>query len=183
VWVITNQVLPAVTNDFLFHFPTRGSEIGRVEIACAPLGKPGRFLVTRDRCLAWIENRSSTKPDTPRSHRNPRTQRTQFHAWDARVPRFPESILDSGHLGTSLASAWKLFLYPGPCLDYRPGSRYRTWHKSYQDIFNPRIYSILEPSIEKRIIHGRLNISWKICSLVVNCQSFLVIDGYLLNLF
>ena len=34
-----------------------------------------------------------------------------------------------------------------------------------------------------RIIHGRLNASWKICSLVVNGQSFLVIDGYLLNLF
>merc|ERR1711933_346065 len=36
---------------------------------------------------------------------------------------------------------------------------------------------------KKRIIHGRLNASWKICFLVVNCQSFLVIDGYLLNLF
>lgn len=36
---------------------------------------------------------------------------------------------------------------------------------------------------DERIIHGRLNASWKICSLVVNRQSFLVIDGYLLNLF
>ena len=35
----------------------------------------------------------------------------------------------------------------------------------------------------KRIINGRLNASWKICSLVVNRQSFLVIDGYRLNLF
>ena len=34
-----------------------------------------------------------------------------------------------------------------------------------------------------RIIHGILNASWKICSLVVNGQSFLVIDGYLQNLF
>ena len=33
------------------------------------------------------------------------------------------------------------------------------------------------------IIHGILNALWKICSLVVNGQSFLVIDGYLLNLF
>ena len=33
------------------------------------------------------------------------------------------------------------------------------------------------------IINGRLNASWKICSLVVNRQSFLVIDGYRLNLF
>jgi len=31
-------------------------------------------------------------------------------------------------------------------------------------------------------VHGRLNASWKICSLAVNGQSFLVIDGYLLNL-
>ena len=30
-------------------------------------------------------------------------------------------------------------------------------------------------------VHGRLNASWKICSLAVNGQSFLVIDGYLLN--
>ena len=35
----------------------------------------------------------------------------------------------------------------------------------------------------ERIIHGRLNASWKICSLVVNRQSFLLIDGYLLNFF
>ena len=28
-------------------------------------------------------------------------------------------------------------------------------------------------------VHGRLNASWKICSLAVNGQSFLVIDGYL----
>jgi hypothetical protein len=35
----------------------------------------------------------------------------------------------------------------------------------------------------QRIIHGILNALWKICSLVVNGQSFLVIDGYLLNLF
>ena len=30
-------------------------------------------------------------------------------------------------------------------------------------------------------VHGRLNGSWKICSLAANGQSFLVIDGYLLN--
>jgi hypothetical protein len=30
-------------------------------------------------------------------------------------------------------------------------------------------------------VHGRLNASWKISSLAVNGQSFLVIDGYLLN--
>ena len=35
----------------------------------------------------------------------------------------------------------------------------------------------------ERIIHGILNALWKICSLVVNGQSFLVIDGYLLNLY
>ena len=29
-------------------------------------------------------------------------------------------------------------------------------------------------------IHGKLNASWKISSLAVNGQSFLVIDGYLL---
>ena len=34
---------------------------------------------------------------------------------------------------------------------------------------------------EKRNVHGRLNASWKICSLAVNGQSFLVIFGYLLN--
>jgi hypothetical protein len=28
-------------------------------------------------------------------------------------------------------------------------------------------------------VYGRLNASWKICSLAVNGQSFLVIDGYL----
>jgi hypothetical protein len=32
------------------------------------------------------------------------------------------------------------------------------------------------------IIWGILNASWKICFLVVNGQSFLVLDGYLLNL-
>eukprot|EP00415_Alexandrium_ostenfeldii_P000152 UN0152 len=36
-------------------------------------------------------------------------------------------------------------------------------------------------SKEKRKVHGRLNGSWKICFLAVNGQSFLVIDGYLLN--
>jgi len=30
-------------------------------------------------------------------------------------------------------------------------------------------------------IHGKLNASWKISSLAVNGQSFLVIDGYLLH--
>ena len=37
-------------------------------------------------------------------------------------------------------------------------------------------------SIQSRKVHGRLNASWKISSLAVNGQSFLVIDGYLLNL-
>ena len=36
---------------------------------------------------------------------------------------------------------------------------------------------------EKGNVHRRLNASWKICSLAVNGQSFLVIDGYLLNPF
>ena len=36
---------------------------------------------------------------------------------------------------------------------------------------------------KKRNVHGRLNASWKICSLAVNGQSFLVIFGYLLNSF
>merc|ERR1711890_50421 len=36
-------------------------------------------------------------------------------------------------------------------------------------------------SKEKRNVHGRLNASWKICFLAINGQSFLVIDGYLLN--
>ena len=30
-------------------------------------------------------------------------------------------------------------------------------------------------------VHRNMNASWKICSLAVNGQSFLVIDGYLLN--
>merc|ERR1712161_46641 len=34
---------------------------------------------------------------------------------------------------------------------------------------------------KKRKIHGRLNASWKISFLAVNGQSFLVIDGYLLD--
>ena len=34
-----------------------------------------------------------------------------------------------------------------------------------------------------RNVHGKLNASWKISSLAVNGQSFLVIDGYLLNTF
>jgi hypothetical protein len=41
----------------------------------------------------------------------------------------------------------------------------------------------IEEESKKGIIHGILNALWKICSLVVNGQSFLVIDGYLLNLF
>ena len=36
---------------------------------------------------------------------------------------------------------------------------------------------------DRRNVHGRLNASWKICSLAVKGQSFLVIDGYLLNTF
>ena len=36
-------------------------------------------------------------------------------------------------------------------------------------------------SISLRKVHGRLNASWKISCLAVNGQSFLVIDGYLLN--
>jgi hypothetical protein len=47
----------------------------------------------------------------------------------------------------------------------------------------PEAISSTINSPDERIIHGRLNASWKICSLVVNRQSFLVIDGYLLNLF
>ena len=43
---------------------------------------------------------------------------------------------------------------------------------------SPSAFSILW----KGIIKGRLNASWKICYLVVNRQSFLVIDGYLLNI-
>ena len=31
----------------------------------------------------------------------------------------------------------------------------------------------------QRKVHGKLNASWKISSLAVNGQSFLVIDGYL----
>ncbi len=31
----------------------------------------------------------------------------------------------------------------------------------------------------RRKVHGKLNASWKISSLAVNGQSFLVIDGYL----
>ena len=38
-------------------------------------------------------------------------------------------------------------------------------------------------STDKRKVHGILNASSKICSLVVNGQSFLVTDGSLLNLF
>ena len=34
---------------------------------------------------------------------------------------------------------------------------------------------------DKGKIHGKLNASWKISSLAVNGQSFLVIDGYLLD--
>jgi hypothetical protein len=47
----------------------------------------------------------------------------------------------------------------------------------------PRSQHSIFNSAKSGIIHGRLNASWKICSLVVNRQSFLVIDGYLLNLF
>ena len=36
---------------------------------------------------------------------------------------------------------------------------------------------------EIRVIHGCMTASWKICSLAINRQSFLVIDGYLLNFF
>ena len=39
----------------------------------------------------------------------------------------------------------------------------------------------LPRSISLRKVHGRLNASWKISCLAVNGQSFLVIDGYLLN--
>ena len=38
-----------------------------------------------------------------------------------------------------------------------------------------------ENTNKKRKIHGSLSVCWKICCLGVNGQSFLVIDGYLLN--
>ena len=44
-----------------------------------------------------------------------------------------------------------------------------------------QIFHLTKHSIFGRNTHGRLNASWKICSLAVNGQSFLVIDGYLLN--
>lgn len=49
----------------------------------------------------------------------------------------------------------------------------------YQETFN--LWVFLHCLIFWRNTHGRLNASWKICSLAVNGQSFLVIDGYLLN--
>ena len=42
------------------------------------------------------------------------------------------------------------------------------------------LFQIVIPK-RKRKIHGKLNASWKISSLAVNGQSFLVIDGYLLD--
>ena len=45
------------------------------------------------------------------------------------------------------------------------------------------VSEVMTQDPELRIIHGISNASWKICSLVVNGQSFLDIDGYLLNLF
>ena len=44
-------------------------------------------------------------------------------------------------------------------------------------------HSIFKQENKERKVHGRLNASWKISCLAVNGQSFLVIDGYLLNLF
>ena len=53
-----------------------------------------------------------------------------------------------------------------------------------------KIFSVKQPKDQRSrsqmaqgIIQWILNALWKICSLVVNGQSFLVIDGYLLNLF
>ena len=48
----------------------------------------------------------------------------------------------------------------------------------------PLVKPFLESSLineSERNVHGRLKASWKICSLAVNGQSFLVIDGYLLS--
>jgi len=45
-----------------------------------------------------------------------------------------------------------------------------------------RYRHVLRETVEhKGKIHGKLNASWKISSLAVNGQSFLVIDGYLLD--
>ena len=53
-----------------------------------------------------------------------------------------------------------------------------------RDTRNERNEAITDGTQGKREqIHGILNASSKICSLVVNGQSFLVTDGSLLNLF
>jgi hypothetical protein len=41
------------------------------------------------------------------------------------------------------------------------------------------VQSTVDPTKDRRNVHGKLNASWKISSLAINGQSFLVIDGYL----
>ena len=50
-----------------------------------------------------------------------------------------------------------------------------------RDVFHKELLPRSQSSISNYFgnVHGRLNASWKICSLAVNGQSFLVIDGYL----
>ena len=62
-------------------------------------------------------------------------------------------------------------------------SIFRTSHavKPGKDVTSHRMPHPSLWSIQSRKVHGRLNASWKISSLAVNGQSFLVIDGYLLN--
>ena len=59
-----------------------------------------------------------------------------------------------------------------------------SWFQHCLPLYELRITSCL-PAVRKlqRKVHTSLNASWKICSLAVNGQSFLVIDGYLLNSF
>ena len=60
-------------------------------------------------------------------------------------------------------------------------SRHKKVHHEFEDYMTSPQTKIASISCQQRKVHGRLNASWKISSLAVNGQSFLVIDGYLLN--
>ena len=71
---------------------------------------------------------------------------------------------------------------PGPAAFTKQTKNSASWTAGQgTNLLKPR--SDFSMDSRKRKIHGKLNASWKISSLAVNGQSFLVIDGYLLNPF
>ena len=103
-----------------------------------------------------------------------------YYAVDS-FPLFPRFQFISGVIITDLKRIrWMLL-----CLLNVQSKKMKWNKKEIQEAFNLwthrsfSYYYLSGNSGSLRNVHGKLNASWKISSLAVNGQSFLVIDGYL----